>query len=106
MKPDDVNQEAWNAAHELCISTSRFHPQDQYGLYIQDLVARAIMAAKAEEREACAKIADERTAICADAVAKVEAGELYQSFPQDAKITENCARMEASHIAKLIRSRT
>jgi hypothetical protein len=53
--------------------------------------------------EACAKVADTRADICADAVAKIDAGELYQDIPT-AKATENCARMEAVHIASLIRA--
>lgn len=54
-------------------------------------------------RERAAVAADEREAICADAVAKIEAGELYVGIAT-AKATEECARLEAAHIARLIRS--
>lgn len=64
----------------------------------EQTIAKALMA----EREACAVIADKREAICADAVAKIEAGELYRDIPT-AAATESCARLEAAHIARLIR---
>lgn len=63
---------------------------------------QTIASALAAEREACAKIAEERAAICADAVAKIDAGQLYAGM-QHARATEECARLEASHIACLIR---
>ena len=61
-------------------------------------IAKALIA----RDEACARIADERAAVCADAVAKIEAGELYAGIPT-ARATEDCARLEALHIARLIR---
>lgn len=95
-KPDDVPNSVWVSALNAGKSAT-----DNDGFV---RIARAILAAKAEEREACAKIADEREAICADAVAKIDAGELYLGIPT-AAATEGCARLEASHIARLIRKR-
>ena len=89
MKPDDIPQDVFHAA--LSATDSPF-PGDI------ERIARAIMA----EREACARIADEREAICADAVSKVDTGNLYAGNPT-AKATEECARLEAAHIARLIR---
>lgn len=63
--------------------------------------ARHRIAGFKEAQEAAVKVANDRAAICADAVAKIEAGELYGGA-DDARATENCARLEAAHIAKLI----
>lgn len=56
MKPDDVSQEAWDAAveRESTIASS-FDGPTVYD--VTEAIAYAIMAAKAEEREACAKMA-------------------------------------------------
>jgi hypothetical protein len=94
-KPDDIPQDVWDKVAELVWS-----PKDDDFTAI----ARAILAAKAEEREACAQLADERANICADAVTKINAGELYKDVPL-AAATESCAGLEASHIARLIRKR-
>lgn len=53
----------------------------------------------AAERESCAKIADERAAVCLDA-----ANNYYHGAPE--KATERCAHHEAVHIASLIRARS
>ena len=100
-KPDDIPQDVWDAVYFLDWVRGDGWP---LALPPKEVAARAIMSARAEEREACAKIADDREAICADAVAKVEAGELYQGIPT-AAATESCARLEAAHIARLIRNR-
>lgn len=50
MKPDDVSQEAWAATCEINLILP-------YS-YVQGQIARAIDAAKAEQREADAKIAE------------------------------------------------
>jgi hypothetical protein len=111
-KPDDIDQDAWDTGARMAgeylswlhAGNSAGHLSEHAVSAMADTIARAIMSARAEEREACAKIADDREAICADAVAKVEAGELYQGIPT-AAATESCARLEAAHIARLIRNR-
>lgn len=50
-KPDDVSQEAWDAACALPIISHNFDDDDLV------TVARAIMAAVEAEREACASLA-------------------------------------------------
>jgi predicted metal-dependent phosphoesterase TrpH len=65
-------------------------------------VARALVAAERRGIERAAKVAEDRKAICADAVAKVKSGELYADIPT-ALASESCAHLEASHIVKLIR---
>jgi hypothetical protein len=52
-KPETVSQEAWDAANMAVVHAP------EYTQRLHEDVARAIMAAKAEEREACAKVADE-----------------------------------------------
>jgi hypothetical protein len=86
--PEGIPLDVWTEARRIV---------DQRPLRTIDL-AQAILA----EREACARIADERAAICADAVAKIEAGDLYAGIAT-AAATESCASLEASHIARLIR---
>ncbi len=55
--------------------------------------------------EDAAKVADDRAAICFDAVAKIEAGTLYPNRPRaETAATERCAGMEAAHIARSIRA--
>lgn len=49
-KPDDIPQDVWDAACRAWDST------DFPG---REMTARAIIAAKADEREACAQIADD-----------------------------------------------
>ena len=52
-KPDDVSQEAWDAAAAAVGAPDGLG----YAKVFTDRIARAIMAAKAEEREACARLA-------------------------------------------------
>lgn len=95
--PKDVMKSAANVVVSLGIGgTTNPNPD---GFAVRDAVARAILA----ERGRCAKVADDRAAICADAVAKIEAGDLYPGIPT-ARASETCARMEAEHIARLIRN--
>lgn len=54
-KPEDVDQSAWDDA-EFAVTGPRPTREDEWEMI--DLVARAIMAATAAEREACAKVAD------------------------------------------------
>lgn len=64
-KPDDISQEAWDAAEGVIkatvdatlelVSSGGQAPDDGV---MHPLIARAITAAKAEEREACAVEAD------------------------------------------------
>lgn len=54
MKPSDVSQEAWDAAAEFARDFEYEHRA------IMATIARAIMAAKAGEREACAFLAEHR----------------------------------------------
>jgi hypothetical protein len=56
MKPEDITDEAWNAAGRFCSDTAARLPG---AVSVEEFVARAIMAAKAEEREACAKLIEE-----------------------------------------------
>lgn len=49
-KPEDIPQDAWNLA-------ARFMERS-YSFGAKEFAARAIIAAKAEEREACAKLAE------------------------------------------------
>ena len=55
MKPDDVTEGAWVAAIDAWVTAGFINDR----LNQVQHFARAIMAAKAEEREACAKIVDE-----------------------------------------------
>jgi uncharacterized coiled-coil protein SlyX len=66
-----------------------------------DRLAKQSAAARKQAIKECAMVAQDRAAICADALAKIAAGELYQGL-STARATENCARMEAVHIASLI----
>lgn len=91
-KPDDIPDDIWTASGRA-MGSPHFNRDTT-----RKRVARSLMA----EREACAVIADERAAICADAVAEIEAGRLYKDIPT-ARATEDCARAEAEHIARLIR---
>jgi hypothetical protein len=52
-KPEDIPQDVWDAAFKAC--NAKFDPYSR--AYVAD-IARAIMAAKAEEREAILAIAD------------------------------------------------
>lgn len=70
-------------------------------------IASALRAAELRGRVAgmreAAMIANHRAAICEDAVHEIEAGRLYPSLDRSRTLaTENCARLEASHIAELI----
>ena len=59
-KPDDISQEAWDAAGSI-----KPLPAFKFAEWAQVLhadIARAIMAAKAEEREACAAVANNELA--------------------------------------------
>jgi hypothetical protein len=54
-KPDDIDQDAWEKAHRSIRSmTSR--PMSE--IDVASAIARAIMSARAEEREACARLAE------------------------------------------------
>lgn len=102
-KPADIDQATWDKAESafdlmLCNCIEASGTTERLRADSIEPLARAILA----ERERCAKIADEREAICADAVAKIKAGELYTGLPT-AQATEECARLEANHIARLIR---
>lgn len=59
-KPDDIPQDVWDRADDLAFYDPATEGRDgslnRYKL--REAIARAIMAAKAEEREACAGIAD------------------------------------------------
>lgn len=55
MKPDDVTQNAWDMAVRLPIVSQNFDDDDLV------TIARAITAAVAAEREACAQVADRWT---------------------------------------------
>lgn len=58
-KPEDTPQDVWDGAVRLySYLVSPLH-DEQIVIHDTTLIARAIMAAKAEEREACAKIADD-----------------------------------------------
>jgi hypothetical protein len=96
--PEGITEAAWEAAFDPA--------EDAYMAFDYEtaraIVARAIQAAQEAEREACAAIADERAAICEDAVSKIDAGKLYAGIPT-ARATEQCAQLEALHIARLIR---
>lgn len=95
LRPDDVPEDIWDDARKA-LSLNFIVPIPSLEVAIS--VARALMAG----READAAMADHRAAICADAVAKIDAGQLYKNSPT-ARATEDCARMEAEHIARLIR---
>lgn len=61
-KPEDIPQDVWNVAEAKAIDYlnwfgAALKSDDQYVL--AQTIARAILAAKAEEREACAQVADE-----------------------------------------------
>jgi hypothetical protein len=63
-KPNDVSQEAWDAAEPL-IWEIDINDSDLYGASVDShsartAIARAIMAAKEEEREECARIVEGR----------------------------------------------
>lgn len=85
MKPDDVSQEAWDAA-----AGAIGVPEDDTGWHLTgDLlepIARAIMAAKAEEREQIAVMID--------------------SGSYDRKIWEETASDAMDNVVSAIRSRT
>lgn len=55
IKPEDIPGSVWEAAKG---AIEPYMGQSQYREDCQEDIARAIMAAKAEEREACAKIID------------------------------------------------
>lgn len=64
-KPDDIPQDVWNEAYgqallfvQWLVPTPTDYVQAEHVLAVT--FARAIMAAKAEEREACANIADSK----------------------------------------------
>lgn len=71
---------------------------------VKEFEAETRDEARRKAIDQCAAIADERAAICADAVAKIKAGELYKETAKTSVQTENCARLEAVHIAELIRA--
>lgn len=56
-KPDDIPQDAWDAAEKVHMLPHFKFSSWRYVLSTD--IARAIVAAKAEEREACAKLAEE-----------------------------------------------
>ncbi|HEY8359485.1 MAG TPA: hypothetical protein VIL30_18700 [Ramlibacter sp.] len=61
-KPDDISQEAWDAADPVMKWIDAFWADelsDSEKDEARECIAGAIMAAKAEEREACAALADE-----------------------------------------------
>lgn len=54
-KPDDIDQDAWEKAGRAWVRGASSENITNSG---RETVARAIMSARAEEREACAKVAD------------------------------------------------
>jgi hypothetical protein len=58
MKPEGITDEAWQAAKEAI--EPWLGPSSQYRHDCQEGVARAILAAEAREREACAQVAETR----------------------------------------------
>jgi len=93
-RPEGIPEDVWTIAGRVLGSPS-FKRET-----VRARIARALLA----QIEDCAKVADEREAICAEAVEMVCAGTLYPDIPT-AAATENSARMEASHIAGLIRKK-
>lgn len=83
-RPSDVPQNIWDEAERLDVETSAFNPS------AAEIIARAIMAAKAEEREACATIADKigaaRSRQCSEARAakKRSEGRDFESMAMSA----------------------
>lgn len=58
-KPEKIPQYTWNAAVRCAETALRNLPDDHGDMSFEiATIARAILAAKAEEREACAQIAD------------------------------------------------
>lgn len=62
-KPEDIPQDVWDAAHAIDIDAdfswdSQVNGTSAY-IAVREGIARAIMAAKAEEREACVFLANE-----------------------------------------------
>lgn len=104
-RPDDIPEWAWSKADQLAGVGWGSQGQGIRETFVRE-IARALVAAERRgieaERERCARVADDREAICADAVRKIEAGELYRDIPT-ARATEECARLEAAHIGRLIR---
>lgn len=98
-KPDDVSQAAWDAAEKAMIDIakliSNFVSSDTSNPpidgFVKPTIARAILAAKAEEREDCALIADD------------DDGE-HTIFGEDRNT--RVAQMAARSIAAAIRART
>lgn len=96
-RPADIPQNIW----------------EQVGLWVvsdrtREDIARALLAAEArgkrEGMEMATQVAREREAICEDACDQVKAGSLYVDVP-NAFATENSARLEAGHIARLIEAK-
>ena len=65
-------------------------------------LAALIQKTRADAIEECAGIADRRARACALTIALIRAGRLWRNNP-NARASENCARLEAVHIASLIR---
>ena len=60
-KPEDIPQDAWDAAfNAMPLLLIRNYDRSPIVLVLHVNIARAILAAKAEEREACATDAEER----------------------------------------------
>lgn len=65
-RPEDIPQDIWDAAEAVGEAIYGRHERgwvmwplvSEHGNPAQEIVARAILAAKAEEREACAELAD------------------------------------------------
>lgn len=53
-KPDDIDQDAWEKTGDW----AEWYCADPFRT-VEETIARAIMSARAEEREACAKIAED-----------------------------------------------
>lgn len=54
-KPDDIDHDAWEKA-KVGVRSMTSRPMSEFD--VASTIARAIMSAKAEEREACAQVAD------------------------------------------------
>lgn len=83
----------WGAFQHWCVMNCGTFQEDE----LRSLVKAIVEGEVAAEREACAKLADERSKVCQEATKELD---------DDAdRIAERRCAIEASHIASLIRNR-
>ena len=89
-KPEDISQEAWDASIKALWTDAMHEGECPEWMETQvALVARAILAAKAEEREACAQVCD---------------AEVEGALSLSPKVTE-AEKLMGRRIASIIRKR-